>query len=77
MNCERNMNNKTENKEKLLAIQEILMHNESHMGFLLLFICYMGSDGFCPQLCSWAEEQISSCAAAESRQRKGNSKSWE
>ena len=28
MNCERNMNNKTENKEKLLAIQEILMHNE-------------------------------------------------
>ena len=43
---------KTENKEKLLAIQEILMHNESHMGFLLLFMCYMGSDGFCPQLCS-------------------------
>ena len=59
MNCERNMNNKTENKEKLLAIQEILMHNESHMGFLLLFMCYMCSDGFCPQLCSCAAEQRS------------------
>ena len=72
------MNNKTENKEKLLAIQEILMHNESHMGFLLLFMCYMGSDGFCPQLSRGADKQLCSCgSAAESRQRKGNSKSWE